>query len=132
MITSFTNGCFDILHPGHIEMFFYAKSISEKLVVGIDSDRRVSEKKGENRPINTSEIRKYMLLSIKYVDEVYVFDSDSELKNLVKLISPDIMVVGSDWKNKKVIGSNYAKEVRFFERLPEYSTTKTIQSIVDR
>ena len=128
----FTNGCFDILHPGHIEMLKYAKSLGGKVVVGIDSDERVKEKKGDLRPINTSEVRKEMLLAIRYVDEVYVFDDDKQLKSLVKKFEPDIMIVGSDWMEKPVIGSEYAKEVKFFERIPEYSTSKTIESITNR
>ena len=126
----FTNGCFDILHPGHIEMLKYAKSLGDKVVVGIDSDERVKEKKGDLRPINTSEVRKEMLLAIRYVDVVYVFNNDNQLKSLVKKFEPDIMIVGSDWMGKPVIGSEYAKEVKFFERIPEYSTSKTIESIV--
>ena len=126
----FTNGCFDILHPGHIEMLKYAKSLGDKVVVGIDSDERVKEKKGDLRPINTSEVRKEMLLAIRYVDAVYVFNNDNQLKSLVKKFEPDIMIVGSDWMGKPVIGSEYAKEVKFFERIPEYSTSKTIESIV--
>jgi rfaE bifunctional protein nucleotidyltransferase chain/domain len=126
----FTNGCFDILHPGHIEMLKYAKSLGDKVVVGIDSDERVKEKKGDLRPINTSEVRKEMLLAIRYVDAVYIFENDNQLKSLVKKFEPDIMIVGSDWIGKPVIGSEYAKEVKFFERIPEYSTSKTIESIV--
>ena len=74
----FTNGCFDILHPAHIEMLKYAKSLGDTLVVGIDSDERVKEKKGKLRPINSSEDRKQMLLAIRYVDEVYVFENDKQ------------------------------------------------------
>ena len=128
----FTNGCFDILHPAHIEMLKYAKSLGDTLVVGIDSDERVKEKKGKLRPINSSKDRKQMLLAIRYVDEVYVFDDDKQLKSLVKKFEPDIMIVGSDWMEKPVIGSEYAKEVKFFERIPEYSTSKTIESITNR
>jgi len=128
----FTNGCFDILHPAHIEMLKYAKSLGDTLVVGIDSDERVKEKKGKLRPINSSEDRKQMLLAIRYVDEVYVFDDDKQLKSLVKKFEPDIMIVGSDWMKKPVIGSEYAKEVKFFERIPKYSTSKTIESITNR
>jgi len=128
----FTNGCYDILHPGHIELFKYAKTLGNYLVVGIDSDERVSKNKGASRPINRQEIRKYMLLALKYVDEVHIFNEENELTELVKTVSPDIMIVGSDWKDKKVIGSEYAKEVRFFERIQEFSTTKTIESITNR
>jgi D-beta-D-heptose 7-phosphate kinase/D-beta-D-heptose 1-phosphate adenosyltransferase len=128
----FTNGCYDILHQGHIELFRYAKTLGDYLVVGIDSDQRVSKNKGVSRPINKQEIRKYMLLSIKYVDEVRIFNTENELIELVKQVSPDIMIVGSDWKDKKVIGSEYAKEIRFFERIQEFSTTKTIENIINR
>lgn len=128
----FTNGCYDILHPGHIELFRYAKTLGDYLVVGIDSDERVSKSKGSSRPINRQEIRKYMLLAIKYVDEVHIFNDENQLAELVKTVSPDIMIVGSDWKDKKVIGSEYAKEIRFFERIQEFSTTKTIENIINR
>jgi D-beta-D-heptose 7-phosphate kinase/D-beta-D-heptose 1-phosphate adenosyltransferase len=128
----FTNGCYDILHPGHIELFKYAKTLGDYLVVGIDSDQRVSNSKGSSRPINKQEIRKYMLLALKYVDEVFIFNDEVQLTELVKAVRPDIMIVGSDWKNKRVIGSEYAKEVRFFERIQEFSTTKTIESITNR
>jgi len=125
----FTNGCYDILHPGHLALFKYAKSLGDKLIVGIDSDKRIKQNKGPDRPINNNEDRKEMLLSLKYIDDVYVFDSDEELVLLIKKINPDVMIVGSDWKNKKVIGSEYAKSVKFFERIPKYSTTKIISSI---
>ncbi len=128
----FTNGCYDILHPGHIELFKYAKTLGDCLIVGIDSDERVSKNKGASRPINRQEIRKYMLLTLKYVDEVHIFNDENELTELVKTVSPDIMIVGSDWKDKKVVGSEYAKEVRFFERIQEFSTTKTIENIINR
>jgi D-beta-D-heptose 7-phosphate kinase/D-beta-D-heptose 1-phosphate adenosyltransferase len=128
----FTNGCFDILHPGHIELLKYARSLGDQLIVGIDSDSRIKMKKGLIRPINNSNIRLEMLKAIKYVDSVHIFNDDDELINLVKYCSPHVMVVGSDWKNKKVIGSEYAKEVKFFERIQEFSTTKTIENIINR
>lgn len=128
----FTNGCFDILHPGHIELLKYARSLGDQLIVGIDSDSRIKMKKGLIRPINNSNIRLEMLKAIRYVDSVHIFNDDDELINLVKYCSPHVMVVGSDWKNKKVIGSEYAKEVKFFERIQEFSTTKTIENIINR
>ncbi len=132
MKTIFTNGCFDILHIGHIELFKYAKSLGDKLIVGIDSDERIRQSKGNNRPINTSENRKHILSAIRYIDNVYIFNNDEELISLVVDIKPDIIVVGSDWENKNVIGSEYAKEIKFFKRITEYSTTKTIEYIVNR
>jgi len=121
-----TNGCFDVLHRGHIELFKYAKSLGDYLVVGIDTDERVRASKGETRPFNTVEDRVAMLESIKYIDEIRVFDADDELDTQVLLSGAEIMVVGSDYKNKKVIGSRHAQEVRFFDRIGGYSTTKIL------
>lgn len=128
----FVNGTFDVLHPGHLSLFQYAKSLGEYLIVAIDSDERVKEKKGPTRPINCLWDRAFMLSNLYNVDEVRTFASDKELEDLVEYYKPDIMIVGSDWKNKPVIGSQYAKELKFFDRIDEYSSTKTIQSIIDR
>ena len=122
-----TNGCFDILHRGHIELFKYAKSLGDLLLVGIDSDEKVKSDKGENRPINTSDDRKFMLESLKYIDKVHVFDSRQNLENLIKNIKPDIMVIGSDWKDKHVVGQEYARQLVFFDRIENYSTTNIIE-----
>ena len=128
----FVNGTFDVLHTGHVHLLNYAKSFGDTLTVGIDSDRRVAEKKGPSRPIYNIKDRSFMLQNLKSVDYVVVFDSDEELEHCLKTIRPDIMVVGSDWKGKSVIGSMYSAELKFFDRIEEYATTKTIQSIIDR
>ena len=128
MKTIWTNGCFDILHRGHVELFKYAKSLGDRLVIGIDSDSKVKKDKGESRPFNRSEDRKFILESIKYVDEVLVFNSAEQLEDLIKDNFPDIMVVGSDWRGKKVVGSQYTGEVLFFDRIDEYSTTKILEN----
>ena len=128
----FVNGTFDILHPGHVQLLNYAKSLGDSLTVGIDSDRKVREKKGPTRPINSVGDRAYMLQNLKAVDYIVIFDSDEELERCIKTVKPDIMVVGSDWKDKSVIGGMYAAELRFFDRIEEYATTKTIESIIDR
>jgi len=94
--------------------------------------KRIREKKGPSRPVNNIKERSLMLSSIKPVDEVLHFSTDEELENMVKSIKPDIMVVGSDWKGKPVIGSQYALELKFFNRIDGYSTTKTIQNIINR
>lgn len=121
-----TNGCYDVLHRGHIELFKYAKSLGHVLIVGIDSDQKVKKDKGKDRPINNSEDRKFLLESIRYIDKVLIFDSKEELKNLIKDIKPDIMVIGSDWKGKPVVGQEHAKKLVFFDRIGDYSTTKII------
>lgn len=132
MKTVFVNGTFDVLHRGHLMLLNYAKSLGDYLIVGIDNDARVKEKKGESRPVNSCEDRSFMLLNLKSVDDVRVFSTDKELENLVKSIKPDIMIVGSDWKNKTVIGSYYSSKLIFFDRINEYSSTKIIESIIDR
>lgn len=128
----FVNGTFDIIHTGHLLLFEYAKSLGDYLIVAIDSDERVREKKGPTRPINSLLDRAFMLSNLYYVDEVRTFNSDEDLENLVKYYEPDIMVIGSDWKGKKVIGSKYTKELKFFDRINGYSTTKTIENITSR
>ena len=128
----FVNGTFDVLHLGHLALLNYAKSLGDKLFVAIDSDERVRQLKGTTRPIHDTYQRKVMLLNLKAVDEVEIFSSDEELEMWIKQISPSIMVVGSDWRNKTVIGSQYAKRLEFFERIDEYSSTKTIQDIINR
>lgn len=128
----FVNGTFDVLHRGHLMLLNYAKSLGDYVVVGIDTDERVKEKKGPSRPVNSTEERSFMLMNLKSVDEVRFFSTDGELENLVKSVKPDIMIVGSDWKDKTVIGSYYASKLIFFDRIDEYSTTKIIQSIIDR
>ena len=126
MTVIWTNGCFDILHRGHIELFKYAKSLGDWLVVGIDTDERVRASKGETRPFNTIEDRVAMLESIKYIDEIRTFDADDELDTQVLLSGAEIIVVGSDYKNKEVIGSRHAQEIKFFDRIEGYSTTKML------
>lgn len=127
MKISFVNGCFDVLHPGHIEMLKYASSFGDYLIVAIDSDRKVAEMKGVGRPIFSQSDRSYMLKEIRCVDVVHIFDTKDELESLLDSLRPDTMVVGSDWKGKEVVGSQYAKSVKFFDRIGDYSTTRTIQ-----
>ena len=123
------NGCFDVLHPGHIALFQYAKSLGDYLIVAIDSDEKVSLDKGFDRPIFSMEDRRFVLESIECIDIVHTFNSRSGLENLLECIKPDILVVGSDWKNGIVVGREHAKEVKFFERQGDYSTSRTIQGI---
>jgi len=127
-----TNGCFDILHRGRLGFFAYAKSLGYKLVVGVDSDQKVKKDKGPDRPIISLLDRMVMLASLMDIDEVHSFDSPEGLVSLVRTVSPSVMIVGSDWKGKPVVGSAYAGEVKYFDRLEKYSTTKIIKSIIDR
>ena len=124
-----TNGCFDILHRGHVELFRYAKSLGDFLVVGVDDDARVRASKGDSRPINTLEDRIEILKSIRYIDDVIDFDIDSELDTQVLLSGAEIMVVGSDYKDKEVIGSRHVKEVKFFDRFGGHSTTEILNNV---
>ena len=128
----FVNGCFDVLHPGHIQLFEYAKSLGDYLIVAIDSDEKVSQMKGKERPIFSQDDRAKTLEAIRYIDVVHIFNSKEELEDLIKTINPDIMIVGSDWKGKKVVGGQYAKAVRFFDRVGEYPTTRTLQGLTYR
>ena len=128
----FVNGTFDILHPGHLELLKFAKSKGEWLTVGIDSDDRVKKLKGESRPVNDQHTRKTMLLALSVVDDVFIFNSDEALCDLIKHIKPDTMIVGSDYKDKPVIGSQFAKKLMFFDKIDGYSTTKIIKNIADR
>ena len=120
------NGTFDILHNGHIQLINFAASHG-KLIIGIDSDRRVSEKKGNGRPYHNQFERAYNLMSIRGVYNVIVFDSDDELINLLKKNKPDYFIIGSDYKNKTIIGGEYAKEIIYFNRI-DHSTTKIIET----
>ena len=128
----FVNGTFDLLHRGHIELLNYAQTQGGHVCVGIDTDDRVREKKGPTRPIHNQEERKFFLESLKAVDDVRFFSNDKELEGLVKSYQPDIMIVGSDWKGKSVIGSYWAAKLIFFDRIGDYATTKTIQDIIYR
>ena len=121
-----TNGCFDVLHRGHIELFKYAKSLGDYLVVGVDVDERVKASKGPTRPFNSLEDRVALLDAISYIDEIRVFDVDSELETQILLSHAKTIVIGSDYKDKKVIGSHLVDEVVFFDRIEGYSTTKIL------
>jgi D-beta-D-heptose 7-phosphate kinase/D-beta-D-heptose 1-phosphate adenosyltransferase len=127
------NGSFDVLHVGHIRLLEYAKSHPDSFVyVLIDSDRRIREKKGSDRPINNEYERASFLAALKSVDKVDIFDTDEELVYYIKNYAPDLMVKGSDYVDQKIIGAEYCKNIYFYDRLHKYSTTSKIQSIIDR
>ena len=127
------NGTFDILHPGHIALLNTARSYGDSLIVAIDTDRRVKELKGPTRPINDQHFRRIMLSNVKAVDLVEFFDSTEELVDLMLLYKPDVYVKGSDWKHdKKSVAEQYCEKVIYYDRVGDYSTTKTIQDIINR
>ena len=121
----FTNGCFDIVHIGHIKLLNFAKNQGDKLIVGINSDSSIKHLKGKKRPINNQIDRKYFLENIKSVDEVHIFSEDTPY-NLIKSIMPDIIVKGSDYNPDDVIGNDLA-DVICFPVIPGYSTTNIIE-----
>ena len=124
----FTNGCFDILHIGHIKYLEVAKSFGDILILGLNSNNSVKRLKGENRPINDQDDRAYILASLEVVDYVVIFDEDTPF-DLINLIQPDILAKGGDYKNKEVVGQDIAKELKLIDFIDGKSTTKTIERI---
>ena len=128
MKVGFINGCFDVLHVGHLRMLRHCKSLVDILVVAIDSDSRISIHKGSDRPYNNISDRKEMLSSLDVVDVVFSFETNKELVTIIKCLKPDVMMVGEEYKNKNVIGSEFAKVLKYFRRVDGYSTTKILQN----
>ncbi len=128
------NGTFDVLHMGHIKLFQKAheiasdefRSFSWKIVVGIDTDERVREAKGEGRPVNTLQNRIDFLHAIRWVDEVYAFWSDDILRDLIRAQAPKYMIIGDDYKNKPIIGSEYIEEIIYVPRYEGLSSSAII------
>jgi len=125
MTTVFTNGCFDILHRGHIELFKYCKSLGFMVIVGLNSDVSVKKLKGDTRPYFSENDRKFALESCRYVDHVIIFEEETPY-NLIKKIKPDIIVKGGDYKKEEVVGNDLA-EVKIFNFVEGYSTTKILE-----
>ncbi len=124
----FTNGCFDLLHIGHVKYLEVAKSMGNILIIGLNSDNSVRRLKGDSRPINTQYDRAYILSALECVDYVVIFEEDTPYE-LIKIVQPDILVKGGDYRYKKVIGSDIAKEVRFVDFVEGKSTTGIINKI---
>ena len=131
----FTNGCFDILHSGHISYLNEAKSLGDILVVALNSDQSVKRLKGESRPINNEQDRKYVLENLKAIDRVFIFNEDTPL-NLIKEISPQILVKGGDWTPDQIVGSDFVLQnggqVQSLTFKNGYSTTSTIEKMADQ
>lgn len=128
----FVNGSFDIIHFGHLDLLNAAKAIGDHLLVAIDSDRRISEKKGPDRPFNSEFERYSLMINLKPVNSVRIFDSDEELIDIIKEYKPDIMMIGSDWKGKPIIGCEFTKQLVYFDRAYDESTTNKIERYLDR
>ena len=124
----FTNGCFDILHPGHIKTLKYAKSKGDKLVVAVNSDESVKKLKGDQRPINNLESRMRTLASLEFVDYVVAFTEDTPFE-IIQKISPTSLVKGGDYKTQKVVGSELVDNVYYADFLDGHSTTNIIEKI---
>jgi len=120
------NGCFDVLHYGHFKLIDYAKSLGD-LMIGIDSDERIRQMKGEGRPFHTEGQRVFNLLQIEGVDKIVVFDSDASLRKHLQEYEPDIFVIGDEYMYKPIIGGEHAKEIKFFGKLDGFSTTKLLE-----
>lgn len=124
----FTNGCFDILHRGHVSYLDVAKSFGDVLILGLNSDASVKRLKGDDRPINCEEDRAYILSALESVDYVVIFGEETPYE-LIKKVQPDTLVKGGDYEGKTVVGSDIAKEVKLVEFIDGKSTTSTIGKI---
>jgi D-glycero-beta-D-manno-heptose 1-phosphate adenylyltransferase len=128
----FTNGCFDILHRGHVSYLNQAKSLGDFLVVGLNSDKSVKRLKGESRPVNLEDDRKFVLENLKAVDEVIIFEEDTPF-NIISEILPDFLVKGGDWKADQIVGSDvvlaHSGQVLSLSFVNNYSTTNIINKI---
>ncbi|MFI3278289.1 MAG: bifunctional D-glycero-beta-D-manno-heptose-7-phosphate kinase/D-glycero-beta-D-manno-heptose 1-phosphate adenylyltransferase HldE [Rikenellaceae bacterium] len=124
--TVFTNGCFDILHKGHVTYMQKAKAMGDKLIVGLNSDASVKRLKGESRPINDEMARAEVLAALESIDYVVIFEDDTPLE-LIKVVCPDILVKGGDYKIEDIVGREYAKETATIPFVDGFSTTKTIE-----
>ena len=124
----FTNGCFDILHRGHVEYLKRSKAEGDILVVGLNSDASVKRLKGESRPVVCEDDRAYILAALGIVDYVVVFEEDTPYE-LIKKVVPDILTKGADYEGKEVVGSDIAKEVKLIQFVDGRSTTTTINKI---
>ncbi|MGB5919795.1 D-glycero-beta-D-manno-heptose-7-phosphate kinase [Arcobacter sp.] len=127
----FTNGCFDILHKGHVSYLNNAKALGDILIVGLNSDDSVRRLKGENRPINNHDDRAYILSALECVDYVVIFDEDTPYE-LIQRVKPDVLVKGADYEGKEVIGSDIAKETVLIDFVEGKSTTSTIEKILGK
>ncbi len=128
----FTNGCFDILHLGHIDYLIKARKLGDVLIIGLNTDNSVKKLKGEKRPVNNQNARALLLASLEFVDFVILFDEETPM-NLIKMITPDVLVKGGDYTIESVVGAdfvlNYGGTVEIIPFLEGYSTTAIINNL---
>jgi rfaE bifunctional protein nucleotidyltransferase chain/domain len=128
----FTNGCFDILHLGHIDYLIKARKLGDVLIIGLNTDNSVKKLKGEKRPVNNQNARALLLASLEFVDFVILFDEETPM-NLIKMITPDVLVKGGDYTIESVVGADfvlhYGGAVEIFPFLEGYSTTAIINNL---
>ncbi len=128
----FTNGCFDILHRGHVEYLAQAASFGTKLIIGLNTDASVKRLKGETRPVNNQQARALLLSSLVFTDKIILFDEDTPLE-LIRFIQPDVLVKGADYKAEDIVGYDIVKakggEVRTIDLTQEYSTTSILNKL---
>ena len=128
----FTNGCFDILHRGHIEYLAKAASLGTKLVIGLNTDASVKRLKGDSRPINDENTRALLLASLVFVDKVILFDTDTP-RDLIDFVQPDVLVKGGDYKPEEIVGYDIVKakggEIVTLDFVEGYSTTSLIEKM---
>ena len=131
----FTNGCFDILHPGHTRYLFSARELGDYLIVAVNSDWSVKAIKGEERPVMPQEERAEVLAALSCVDGVVIFDEDNPLQ-MIKYLMPDILVKGGDWEEDEIIGADVVRKsggkVRRIEYVYGFSTTEIIKKIKEQ
>ncbi len=131
----FTNGCFDLLHYGHLHYLAQARDLADRLVVGLNSAASVRRLKGPHRPINDELTRTHLLAALQMVDAIIVFEEDTPLE-LIRIVQPDILVKGGDWKPEQIVGSDLVLarggQVLSLPFVEGYSTTNIEQKILDR
>ena len=122
------NGCFDVLHVGHIKLLEHASKIGS-IRLGLDSDAKVRADKGDNRPFNSFEVRREMLRALKFgIDNVMTYDTNKELEEHIRRYNPHVLVVGEEHRGK-VVGADYTWEIEYFSRYEDHSTTKILEEV---
>jgi len=126
---AFTNGCFDILHPGHVKTFNLAKKKADILIVGLNSDSSVKKIKGPRRPVLDQKARAEVLSAFSSIDYIVIFNEETPFK-VIKAIKPDFLIKGGDWAHDKIVGREFAKKVVRVKLKQGFSTSKIIKKIL--